>query len=203
MLEHRHPGAVEQCLDARFGAGSESGRDDGGGLSAASAAHERQRCRVLEAGDEDRPGPYRAVSASKRIDGRDICGEQHRAVEEDGDDGVRAWVLSASSSLPPPPPPEFESTQVINDAASGLVIACLRHRNRRSNSRILPRQPRQLMYQRAHIRRAALAEIVEQAVQFRAAMSSIDQPQILVAAFSTAAPALCRARAVEVSWSQP
>ena len=89
-LEHRHAGAVEQGFDAGFGAGGESGRgDDGGGFQRGERGlHERQRCRVFQAGDEDRDRAHAALPQrfEKGIDGRDIGGEQHRAIEQDGHD---------------------------------------------------------------------------------------------------------------------
>ncbi len=96
-LEDRHAGAVEQGFGAGFGAGGEGGRGDDERRVSVRRGRVSTKASgggVLQARDEDRDGAH-ALGAQRlrqRVDRRDIGGEQHRAVEEDGDDGSGCTV---------------------------------------------------------------------------------------------------------------
>ena len=87
-----------------------------------------------------------------------------------------------------------------------IIEPRLRHLDRLGGLRLVPCQRRQPPHQRAHVLRAALAEIGEQGVEFGARQGrAFDQPQILVAAFAGQQRQLhaAFARAIAASWSQP
>ncbi len=147
-----------------------------------------------------------AQRVDQRVYGRYVRCKQHRAVKEDGHNvplplegrvarrvgrgrrgrARRFFTLACVAEDPTPglrPDPPLEGEG--DDAAPGLIVTRFRNTHRLGYRRIRSGQPRQSMHQRCHIRRAALAEITEQSVQFGPRQRrAFDQPLVLVMAFA-------------------
>ena len=108
-LHDRNPGAVEQCFGAGLRARREGGRgDDQRRLQFAEGVfHENGGGGILQAGDEDRDWVHAFCGKRlrQRVDWRDIGCQQHRAIEEDGDDGWRRQCLILDHPHPCPASP--------------------------------------------------------------------------------------------------
>ena len=200
-LEDGNADAVEQRFAAWLGAAGKGGRGDDrcrrqccGGLF-----DERDDGRVLQARHEDRHGGHAmpAQRYGQRVDRRDVGGEQHRAVEQDGDDrrrlslplevrvgaqrrgGVAAAGRNALAPRTAVLTPSGASRHLpLKGGDAAEQSHCLAKCGRVvepdlgqwfgvGRNDVAAGMAGQPAHQRAHIGGAALAEITEQRLQFR------------------------------------
>src|SRR5690606_28631269 len=161
-LEYRCTCAVKQCIAAGFRTGSEGG----GGYDRRRLEFRQRRfgkgkrIPFLQTGNEDgnRSDTFLTKRLGERVYRRRIRGQQHRAVEEDGNDRPvlllqvqEGGAAGRSKRLGPVCDTVLLGARPLYDSRSRLIIARLRHLYCRERIDVMASQPCHAANQRPHI----------------------------------------------------